>query len=356
MELRELLNRIGTNYDRTLGQKGEAQELLRQAPAFLRPKVSASYITAASGGKGNGAIVPWIAVFDPDETTTAQRGMYVVYLFAADMSSVALSLNQGVTELTSEFGTPEGRKLLRQQASAIRQAFPEDLIDGLDAVIDLRSRTKLPLDYEAGNILATTYALDSLPGEEQLTADLDRFVRLYEHALSLRTTLRLSRIDAVHTTLAIPNVEIVAEFKPKSDADYVQVITGGVRRVSRKHERLVDQYGKFLLASGFEANTKVHPRDLTASRDGSHWLIEAKMVRAGNGVQATREAIGQLLMYRDTLYDTPRDVRMLALFSESVGSMCMDFLERYQIASVWSSKGGWVGSPSAAAGGLAAPL
>jgi hypothetical protein len=33
------------------------------------------------------AVSPWIAVFNPDETTTAQRGMYLVYLFAEDMKS-----------------------------------------------------------------------------------------------------------------------------------------------------------------------------------------------------------------------------------------------------------------------------
>src|SRR4051794_13326411 len=48
-----------------------------------------------SPGQGNWADVPWLAVFDPVVTTSATRGYYVVYLFAADMTAVALSLNQG---------------------------------------------------------------------------------------------------------------------------------------------------------------------------------------------------------------------------------------------------------------------
>jgi hypothetical protein len=43
---------------------------------------------------------------------------------------------------------------------------------------------------------------------------------------------------------------------------------------------------------------------------------------------------------------------MLALFSESVGTAFVDFLEEYKIASVWSSDGGWIGSPTAIAAGL----
>jgi hypothetical protein len=353
MELRELLSRIGQKYDRALGQTGDAQELLRKAADYVQPKVSASYITAASGGIGNAAIVPWIAVFDPDETTSAQRGMYVVYLYAADMSTVSLSLNQGVTELTRREGTKQGRILLRQQATAIRKNFTPEHVQDLEEALDLRSSDKLPRDYEAGNILAKTYLVTALPSEEELVADLHRFILLYEHALEFRATLRLTRLDVVHTTIALPQIDTVVEFKPKSDAEYVQHITGGPRQVTRKHEKLVREYGHFLGGENFVVNTNVHPRDLTASRNDAHWLIEAKMVRKGNGVYATREAIGQLLMYRDFLYAAPPPTpRLLALFSESVGAMCVDFLERYDIASVWSSEGGWAGSPAAIAGGL----
>jgi hypothetical protein len=78
VQLRELLGRIGRQYDRALPMASEAQQLLRRAGDELRQWVPEGYLIVGSGGKGIGAVCPWISVFDPDETTTAQRGMYVV--------------------------------------------------------------------------------------------------------------------------------------------------------------------------------------------------------------------------------------------------------------------------------------
>ena len=97
MDLRELLNQIAQSYDRHLEMHSEAQLLLRNsASRILELSVPAGYVVKGSGGAGAGAHVPRIAVFNPDETTEAQRGMYVVYLFKADMQVVYLSLEQGV--------------------------------------------------------------------------------------------------------------------------------------------------------------------------------------------------------------------------------------------------------------------
>src|SRR4051812_33560390 len=95
VELVQLLCGVARNYDRSAGFDSEAQQLLKAARDVITPLLPVGYLVEGSGGKGNPAVVPWIGVFDPDETTTAQRGMYVVYLFAADMSSIVLSLAQG---------------------------------------------------------------------------------------------------------------------------------------------------------------------------------------------------------------------------------------------------------------------
>lgn len=42
--------------------------------------------------------VPWIAVLNPEVTTTAQEGLYVVYLYRSDTSRVYLTMNQGATQ------------------------------------------------------------------------------------------------------------------------------------------------------------------------------------------------------------------------------------------------------------------
>ncbi|MGV9361974.1 MrcB family domain-containing protein [Amycolatopsis sp. NPDC003731] len=352
MELRTLVERVATTYDRTDSMDSGAQRLLRSAGTELAP-LARGYKVVGSGGMGQGAHVPWIALFDPDETPSATRGLYVVYLFAADMSTISLSLNQGVTEVRSKWGS-QTRARLAQQATAIRDGLESTLIDGLTPTIDLKhSTSQLPRDYEAGNIVARTYQVDSLPAESELQADLQRFIRLYQVAIDVRNGLAVSNPAVIASPGPQPVPESQAEFKPKNSDDYVQTIIGRTIRKSRKHETLVKEYGEHLIDAGFDPNTNVHPRDLVATHDGGEWLIEAKIVRKGNGVYATREAIGQLLMYRKVCYPAPGGVRMLALFNEPVGDLCVELLEDLQIASVWQDGGQWIGSPTAHAAGLA---
>jgi hypothetical protein len=106
----------------------------------------------------------------PDETKTAQQGMYLVYLFAADLKTVALNLNQGVTELVRRArGQVQGRALLMKQTEAIRQSVhcPSSRL-----CRDLGSAFKAPLPraYEAGNTAAYVYSISTY----QTTADRPR--------------------------------------------------------------------------------------------------------------------------------------------------------------------------------------
>jgi hypothetical protein len=97
----------------------------------------------------------------------------------------------------------------------------------------------------------------------------------------------------------------------------------------------------------------VHPRDLTAQRGTEHWLIEVKVVTKGNGVAATHEALAQLLMCGDFIYPEGYDVNMLAVFSEPVGELNVNFLEKYGIASARKPGNVWAGSPTTMAAKLA---
>ncbi|WP_449349593.1 MrcB family domain-containing protein [Streptomyces shaanxiensis] len=355
MTLREYLHEVASTYDRTTGTGSSAAKLLRSAPSVLEGYVPASYLIKGSAGNGAGAFCPWVSFFDPDETTTATRGMYLVYLFAEDMKTVSLSLNQGVTELRETFGARDAEKRLRGEAAAIREAFHSDVAKTLEDVIDLGGRAGLPRAYEAGNILARIYAVESLPDEMALRADLRRMIQLYQDALVLREDLRSTTRDLITT---IKPKESGSEdpllyFAPKSDGEYVQKITAREIKKSRKHETLVKRYGAFLSAAGFTAGTNVHPRDLVARRDGDEWLIEAKVVRRGNVSHAVREAIGQLATYAFLLYPAEGQPHRMALFTEPIGHVYVRLLSHQGIASVWPTENGWAGSPDAVSAGLA---
>jgi len=58
----------------------------------------------ASWGAGGWTRYPWIAVFNPEITTTIQEGIYIVYLFSEDMKRLYLTLNQGCTNLNKRLG------------------------------------------------------------------------------------------------------------------------------------------------------------------------------------------------------------------------------------------------------------
>ncbi|MER5197752.1 MrcB family domain-containing protein [Streptomyces sp. NPDC002755] len=355
MTLREYLHEVASTYDRAAGTGSPAAKRLRSAPTVFEPCVPASYLIKGSGGNGAGAFCPWVSFFDPDETTTATRGMYLVYLFAEDMKTVSLSLNQGVTELRETFGAREAEQRLRSEAAAIRGALPTDVAEELEDVIDLGGRAGLPRAYEAGNILASVYRIDSLPTEDALKADLRRMIQLYQDALVLREDLRGTTRDLI-TTIK-PKVtggqDPLLYFAPKSDGEYVQKITAREIKKSRKHETLVKRYGAFLADAGFDAGTNVHPRDVVARRDGGDWLIEAKVVRRGNASHAVREAIGQLATYAFLLYSADAQPSRMALFTEAIGDVYVRLLSHQGIASVWPTETGWAGSPEAVNAGLA---
>src|SRR4051812_34169741 len=131
-----------------------------------------------SHGQGNWTDVPWLAVFDPVVTASAKRGYYAVYLFAADMSSVVLSLNQGTTAVRQEFGL-QTRQVLQDRAALMRARLPEYAERFSPTPIALASAKVRPRDYEAGHAFGRVYSVEALPLEEHLVADLRAIVSLY---------------------------------------------------------------------------------------------------------------------------------------------------------------------------------
>ncbi|WP_410814341.1 MrcB family domain-containing protein [Micromonospora sp. 067-2] len=356
MDLRGLIESIGRNYNPDQGLTSPTQTLLRHCSTEMAPWIPPGYIAHGSGGQGIPAFVPWIGVFDPDETISAQRGMYVVYLFAVQFGTVVLSLNQGVTDLVQRFKTARGRELLARQATAIRDTLPGGATAGLSPTIDLPSTAARPVHYRHGNIVAKTYSIGDLPPAELMAADLRRFVTLYETALDAREVLRRERPELVVTGVAEPKPPsvpqpFVSQFKPKDDVDYLAQVAALSLVKTRKHETLVREYGQRLITLGFQPATNVHPRDMLAVKDDSTWLIEAKMVRRGNGIGAAREALGQLVAYK-FLHHRNESIQTLAVFSEDVGALSVGLLEAYGIAAVWRDGLIWAGSSRAQMNGL----
>ncbi len=183
MGIRDVLKDIADTY---VAAKAEpftgnpvAAYLRQDAPVAVSSALGNPYFrVTGSPGQGQWAEVPWIAVFDPNVTTSATNGQYVVYLFAADVGRVFLTLAQGTTIIREEFGNGTHGEL-RRRAELIRARLPERLSRFSDAAVELGGTTTLARDYEPSVAFATAYDLSSLPAEAILVEDLAEIVRLY---------------------------------------------------------------------------------------------------------------------------------------------------------------------------------
>lgn len=160
--------------------RGELAETVRRV-------VDDRLLVKGSVGNGNWAETPWVAVFDPRVTTSAQRGVYVVYLFDSDGQHLYLSLNQATTEVRKEAGR-HYTDVLESRAELAREVLePYGTEDLLLGPLQLSGSGDLTRGYCAGNIAAFEYHRGQLPSEAGLTHDLLRLLSLYQTYLLVRT-------------------------------------------------------------------------------------------------------------------------------------------------------------------------
>ncbi len=188
-DLRGMLGRILRTYQQarsevSFGGENEVAEVFRELKEAVErlPTVAGNehLKVVASYGKGNWATIPWLSILDRRETTTTQRGVYVVYLFSEAGDGVYLTLAQGITELES-FHRKEAVRKLNDRAEGVRALIPSLAEAGFDfsAGIDLRSKGSKARMYEASTIASKYYGVDELPSDESLIADLETALQAY---------------------------------------------------------------------------------------------------------------------------------------------------------------------------------
>jgi hypothetical protein len=116
---------------------------------------------------------------------------------------------------------------------------------------------------------------------------------------------------------------LAAAFKPKSDEDYLAVISASVQRRSRTHERLVRIAGEYLRAGGAEVATP-HPIDLLMTKP-VQVIFEAKPVSRFGALFAVRQAVGQLFEYRRFI--GPRQAKLCILLDQEPAKELVEYVE-----------------------------
>lgn len=364
-EILELPLRLGYSHKLARSQPAQVQ-LEARARSLGQAVAQQGYKVRCSGTAPNLPIVPWIAVLDPDITTTAKSGLYVVYLFSADLSRVYLTMNQGATaryDAWKQLPRPKGVSVdtatineLELISKAIRDELDDTLLSSTLPSIHLGSASFYPMAYEAGTIAAVEYSTSNLPSEAQLVSDLQKFLDIYDASVDALAELNARAPE----TFVLPAFHVESrrtepnpKFAPKSADDYVVQIQQRVQVRSRRHEAIVESFGVHAREKGWEPRTNVHPMDLLLQRNKDKILCEIKVVKANSSL-AVRESIGQLYEYRHFFAErVGKSSPLLAVFSSSVGAAYVELLNELRIGSVWTTEeSNWEGSADAVALGL----
>ncbi len=150
-----------------------------------REVVPENYIVKGSAGQGNWAKVPWLGVFHPLETRTAQQGFYAVYLVNPPQQTITLSMNQGVTQVQSEYGQGSlAHETLRTRASILRSRAGPGLKKFDASEIDLSDAGGNGAWYESGHAYGRTYTISDLSNAEKVHDDLRTMLDTYNHLLT----------------------------------------------------------------------------------------------------------------------------------------------------------------------------
>ena len=153
-----------------------AQEALLQQPTLQA--AAAIQDIKSSFGKGTWAFCPWMAILDNRETRTTQSGVYIAWLFRADMSGVYLTLAQGVTEV-QKVHQGDSLEVLHAEADKVRAVTGLLVEQGFsNEPISLGSGNYAKA-YEASMILQKFYACGALPTERELLEDVDVLFQAY---------------------------------------------------------------------------------------------------------------------------------------------------------------------------------
>lgn len=173
----------------TVGAVSRTKTALQTWLQNSRPIASRDTIRVKiSVGQGNWTRTPWIALLDDRVTTSTQRGFYIVFLMSDDLSVTYLTLNQGMTELVQRRGQRGAVEQMENFAADAREKVGALLEDrfALSNDIDLQSPTSASANYEVGTIAHKSYDTGSIPGDEEVLADLEELLTAYDKLIALQ--------------------------------------------------------------------------------------------------------------------------------------------------------------------------
>lgn len=179
------------------------------------------YIIKGSAGQGEWAGIPWILISNKRISTTARKGVHIVYLFDSSQENVYLCLGTGWTFFNERYKPVKEAlanidKFVRYVRSKISElyigsSFTNDEID-LDPKGILKN-DKYAEGYKAGTILSKKYEINDQLSNEELMMDLAKIKVIYE---ALIKGFKINDFNC-YQDLVTDMLEINTEEKPKKE-------------------------------------------------------------------------------------------------------------------------------------------
>lgn len=237
----------GTDFETAHSEHPLYQLVVDEAGKAIESLVDTEkYTIKASVGRGSPTYIPYIAVMHTDETTSPQRGRYVVYLFDPVDRTLYLTLNQGAKE-AREIASDSDHKpaeILRIRA----ETMAEDIdLDGFSNTrIKFEPSGKKGILYGAGTVCYKSYSLEVFPDADTIVDDLQRLLDVYDEVIA-------------EPLPEVPSDTDATEYGGIDEA--LEDIDNRLANAATDHRWLKDQLGEALIVSWSEALEGYRPSD-----------------------------------------------------------------------------------------------
>lgn len=186
--IRDVLYKISSEFSRALDEPYEGHPLanyIRHTGPYLiqekLPSIFKSYTVKGSAGQDDWATIrgSWIGIFNPEITTGASKGYYLVYGFPVDSTQITFGLSQGYYEAQKIY-KKHSEIALETYANLMRLKIPSEYSKTFNtgkAEVSLADGTK---GYRIGFAYHKVYDSLNLPDEKELEDDLSKMLHAYE--------------------------------------------------------------------------------------------------------------------------------------------------------------------------------
>jgi hypothetical protein len=186
--IKEYINSLPSTKSQLVSKDSISHKIIaNKIPNLLKPYLPSGWKIIGSDGAGRMAEVPWVGIFDPQITTTATKGIYIVFLFKDDMTGFYLSLNQGITTYQKKYKSSKYKVAFRV-SEKIRSNIITDNTIFNKSPINLSSKQKPSwrvTGYEKTNIVSKFYSVrEDKFSNYDILGDLNKFILLYKEIIS----------------------------------------------------------------------------------------------------------------------------------------------------------------------------